>query len=74
MGLQGQSNKTVRAREGVASALECRLLRVHRAAALLLTSLERLQGNTYRVNPGDVLFLRQAVEAASVEVSREVGR
>ena len=74
MGLQGQSNKNVRARDGVSSAIECKLLRVHRAANLLLTSLKRLQGDTYQMNPGDVLFLRQAVEAASEEVFREVGR
>lgn len=74
MGLQGQSNQTIRARDGAASVLECRLLRVHRAAALLLTSLQRAGADTYRVNPGDVLFLRQAVEAASEDVRREVSR
>jgi hypothetical protein len=74
MGLQGQSNQTIRARDGAASVLECRLLRVHRAASLLLTSLQRAGTDTYRVNPGDVLFLRQAVEAASEDVRREVSR
>jgi len=74
MALYPPTTTTDRIQRRTASTLECRLLKVHRAAALLLTSLERLQGHTYRVNPGDVLFLRQAVEDASAEVCREVGR
>jgi hypothetical protein len=54
--------------------LEAKLLRVYRAARLLLTSLERVGNDTYRVQPGDVLMLRHAADAALDTVAREAGR
>jgi hypothetical protein len=54
--------------------MESRLLRVFRAASLLLTSLERQGNRTYTANPGDVLMLRSAVSAATPVIHREVGR
>lgn len=63
-----------RAERGRASELESRLLRVYRASSLLLTSLQRASGDAYRINPGDVLMLRHAVEAAAETVAKEAGR
>jgi len=68
------SNRDTRAHDGPRAAMECKLLRVYRAASLLLTSLERAANDTYRMNPGDVLFLRRAVDDVSEAVRREVGR
>jgi len=74
MAIQAMATAATRASRGQVSAREATLSRVHRAASLLLTSMERLHGQTYRASPGDVLFLRQAVEAASAEIRRECVR
>ena len=51
------------------------LLRVHRAAKLLVTGTEHLGNRTFReLRAGDLLFLREAVEAADPWVRKEAGK
>ena len=42
--------------------------RVYRAARLLMAGLEQLDRGVYRLNPGDVLALRTALDRAAVAV------
>lgn len=56
-------------------ALMLRLLRVYRAARMLATGAESLGNRTFReLRAGDLLFLRDAVEAADPWVRKEAGR
>jgi len=74
MSISHITNRSDWQHKGHESEMESRLLRVFRAASLLLTSLERQGNRTYTANPGDVLMLRSAVSAATPVIHREVGR
>lgn len=74
MSISRATNRSEWQHRGHESETEAKLLRVFRAASLLLTSMERQGSRTYTANPGDVLFLRSAVAAAMPVINREVGR
>lgn len=65
------ANSTVRRYETRRAEFARRMLRLYRASQLLLTSLERVGHKTYEIDPGDVLFFREAVERAGAAVDQE---
>lgn len=67
--------REIRDEAAQSEALTLRLLRVFRAARLLATGAESLGNRTFReMKSGDLLFLREAVEAADPWVRKEVGK
>lgn len=65
------ANSTVRRYETRRAEFSRRMLRLYRASRLLLTSLQHSGPRTYQIDPGDVIFFRDAVERARLAVELE---
>lgn len=50
--------------------LICHLMRVHKAAARLAASAERVGNQTYRIDPGALMAVRAAVEGAEPAIRK----
>lgn len=64
-------NGAVRRYETKRAEFARRMLRLHRAASLLSTSVRRIGPRTYEIDPGDVIFLREALERCREVVENE---
>lgn len=65
------ANSTVRQHEANRCDFSRRMLRLYRAAKLLTTGAVASGHGRYLIPPGDMLFLRAAVEHAAVAVHAE---
>lgn len=65
------ANSTVRRYETRRAEFARRMLQLYRASTKLAESLQRVSARTYEIDPGDVLFFREAVERAGAAVDQE---